>query len=68
MKTWIKGGVVGAILAVLLFIADYLTSSHTKESLMIGLDIFMWALVIFVLLGIIIGWIISKIKSKKQIA
>lgn len=74
MKNWLKGGLIGAVVWIALFLiwsigfflhpwlAGPSASEYFHDSLLV---FFIW-LIIFFIIGTIIGWIVNKIKSKKN--
>tara|TARA_Y100000310_G_scaffold275128_1_gene291539 strand:- start:5413 stop:5655 length:243 start_codon:yes stop_codon:yes gene_type:complete len=80
MKAWIKGGLIGAVIGVLYLILSNLFGLNfcmfSKEkcglegavflfSLIYNWYEYLFILIIFLLIGAIIGWIVGKIKSRK---
>ncbi|MEK6926925.1 MAG: hypothetical protein AABX11_00685 [Nanoarchaeota archaeon] len=60
---WLKGGIVGGLVDILLLVFAFITSSLDAYGI-----IFQWFLMIFlfpILIGVLISWIFGKIARKK---
>lgn len=77
MKAWLKGGLIGIgiclLLCILLFLAIYnqqlnCTNTNCFDAVLIGYSLIyssiLFALIIFFIIGAIIGWIVGKIKLR----
>jgi hypothetical protein len=67
LSYWLKGGLFGLIapaLFVLYFIYFAVSSPYPMEAGAYWLYTFLAIAVISIILGIVIGWIVGKIKSK----
>lgn len=67
MKAWIKGGLWGIGIFILLYIVTStpLAGSDYKEFFYLPLQYALIALLIFFIIGAVIGLIIGKVKEKK---
>ncbi len=64
MKSWLKGGLWGLLVHVVLQIYGYFSSSPEGRLLAFELVLVFTLIPLFVL-GALIGWIIGRIKHKK---
>ena len=76
MKTWIKGGLWGLGIGIILLLVEFFAFGQPFISLLIatpllllGLPIWpLWLVISFFIIGAIIGLIVGKIKARKEVA
>ena len=71
MENWIKGAITGAALYILINLA-FLLSGNSQYQQLVQRDIiknvipFLLWILVFSLAGLVIGWVINKIKSRNS--
>ena len=64
MKTWLKGGIIGAVIGLLIIIWGYVSSNGDLEGQTLSFIVSIPLTAIFIIIGIVIGWLVGRKSSR----